>query len=1080
MGKLLGPLDSKIKKLFTWTWDNILFLETLFLLVFIPLFPKIPILDVKNTWVYIRAEDFIVLFVLLSWIALLIKKKITLKTPLTIPILIFWLIGGIATIHGVLLIFPTIANVFPNVAFLSLVRHIEYMSLFFISYQGMKDKRFLPVVISTLVITLLSVIFYGFGQKYLGFPAYLTMNEEFAKGIPIQLSELSRVPSTFAGHYDLAAYLVLIIPIVVSLAFGFKNLLIKAFLLLASLLGFILLFMTVSRVSFFVLLVALLIVFFFQKRRLLLASLPFLVIGGLIFVTTQPSFSTLFERFNKTVSEVDVLVDAKTGASLGHIKFVPKEYFQDKVVLLKRVRDTDEIARSISGTNLAESSSQSAVLQYKFIPKEVPLVNAVNISTGENLSQGTGYINLYLSPVTRKLGYFYYELPPDVKSSPSAQVLVLQGDFIVKRASAYDLSFTTRFQGEWPVAIEAFKRNLFVGSGYGSVSLAVDNNYLRILAEIGLLGFVSFLVIFLTLGIYIKKIYPEIESKIVKSFIVGFSAGVIGLALNATLIDVFEASKIAFLLWMLSGITLAILVLHQKREFSLLSEIREAATSTYAIVLYLFLFCMILFLPIVNGYFVGDDFTWLRWAADCKDKCAPLAQITSYFTDSDGFFYRPGAKLYFHFMYQFFWLNQTVYHLVSLFLHFAVASMFLVLAKKITGNKLLAAGAAFLFLVISGSTEAVFWISSTGHLVNALFGLLSLIFFISWDEKRKLYFYIASFISIFAALMFHELGVVFPLFVLAYKLKEESFAGVMKTIKRLDFLLLFIPVIVYLVMRFAAGSHWFNGDYGYDILKLPFNLVGNALGYVMLTFTGPMSLAFYDILRSILREHLLLALIIIPIGLGLTYLLYRVILKGLNSEEKKLVIFGLSFFFISLIPYIGLGNITSRYSYLPSLGLILVLVLFFKKTYEYLQDSGREIAIGVTAVIIIVFSLFHIIQIQQSYFDWLGAGNKAKNFFVSIDGIYNNYWARGDMEFHFVDVPLKVGNAWVFPVGLEDGVWFAFRNDDAKLFKHLDEESALKIAPLNPSIPILKFNEDGSVTEVMRPYSTSPDLIMPR
>ena len=136
MGKLLGPLDSKIKKLFTWTWDNILFLETLFLLVFIPLFPKIPILDVKNTWVYIRAEDFIVLFVLLSWIALLIKKKITLKTPLTIPILIFWLIGGIATIHGVLLIFPTIANVFPNVAFLSLVRHIEYMSLFFISYQG--------------------------------------------------------------------------------------------------------------------------------------------------------------------------------------------------------------------------------------------------------------------------------------------------------------------------------------------------------------------------------------------------------------------------------------------------------------------------------------------------------------------------------------------------------------------------------------------------------------------------------------------------------------------------------------------------------------------------------------------------------------------------------------------------------------------------------------------------------------------------------------------------------------------------------------------------------------------------------
>ena len=45
------------------------------------------------------------------------------------------------------------------------------------------------------------------------------MNEEFAKGIPIKLSQLSRVPSTFAGHYDLAAYLVLMIPILTIQSF---------------------------------------------------------------------------------------------------------------------------------------------------------------------------------------------------------------------------------------------------------------------------------------------------------------------------------------------------------------------------------------------------------------------------------------------------------------------------------------------------------------------------------------------------------------------------------------------------------------------------------------------------------------------------------------------------------------------------------------------------------------------------------------------------------------------------------------------------------------------------------------------
>src|SRR3989344_9258538 len=135
-------------KILKWIWNNFLFVFTIFLLAFIPLYPKIPLVDVKNTWVYVRVEDFLIGFVLMSWIWLLIKGKISLKTPLTIPILIFWIIGAIATIHGIVLIFPTLANIFPNVAFLSLIRHIEYTSLFFIAYQGMKEKRFLPFVIS--------------------------------------------------------------------------------------------------------------------------------------------------------------------------------------------------------------------------------------------------------------------------------------------------------------------------------------------------------------------------------------------------------------------------------------------------------------------------------------------------------------------------------------------------------------------------------------------------------------------------------------------------------------------------------------------------------------------------------------------------------------------------------------------------------------------------------------------------------------------------------------------------------------------------------------------------------------------
>src|SRR3989344_3615981 len=99
-------------KILKWIYNNILFLITLFLLAFIPLYPKKPLVDIVNTWVYIRLEDFIIVSVLLIWIALLFRKKINLKTPLTMPILLFWIVGAISTVHGVLLIFPELANVF--------------------------------------------------------------------------------------------------------------------------------------------------------------------------------------------------------------------------------------------------------------------------------------------------------------------------------------------------------------------------------------------------------------------------------------------------------------------------------------------------------------------------------------------------------------------------------------------------------------------------------------------------------------------------------------------------------------------------------------------------------------------------------------------------------------------------------------------------------------------------------------------------------------------------------------------------------------------------------------------------------
>lgn len=1056
-----------MKKVFSWAWNNILFIETLFLLMFIPLYPKLPLLDVKNTWVYIRAEDFVVLVVLISWVILLLKRKITLRTPLTLPIMIFWIIGAVSTIHGVILIFPTTANVFPNVAFLNFLRHMEYMSLFFIAYAGMRDKRFLPIVIAILAITLLFVVGYGIGQKYFGFPAYLTMNEEFAKGIPIQLSQLSRVPSTFAGHYDLAAYLVLIIPILASLVFGFRNWFVKIALVMTVCLGFGLLFMTVSRVSFFVLLLVLFGMLFFQKKRFVVFSLPFVAVFVFLFFSFQP---TLLSRFGSTIKEVNVLVDAKTGEAIGHVTYVPVKYFEDKIIRQKRVRDKEQLDTAIIGKEEdLKESSPSAILPLELLDPQtqVPLVVATNVSTGESLPQGTGYINLSLSPVTKRLGNFFYELGPNLASTTSAEVLIFHGDFLVKRAAAYDLSFTTRFQGEWPRALEAFKRNILVGSGYGSVSLAVDNNYFRMLGEVGLLGIVSFFAIFLTLGIYIKRVLPDVDSPISRSFVLGFAAGVAGLALNAILIDVFEASKIAFLLWLLTGVTLGILKAYQTKNIDLVKAFKKAVTSTYALAFYLLIATIVIFSPVLPNYFVGDDFTWFRWVADSGG--GAIETIGRYFSQADGFFYRPGTKTYFFLMYSVFWLNQTVYHVVSIFLHFIVAVLFFLLAKKILRDNLQASLASFLFLIISGYSEIVFWASSTGYLFNAVFALVSLLSFILWEEKKKVIYYITSVASIIFGLLFHELGVVIPLLLILYKFTRDESFTIGKIFKKIHYLILFLPVVLYLIARYAAQSHWSGGDYSYNLVKLPFNVAGNVIGYITLATVGPISLPFYQVLRNFMRENIPLAVFVtIVVGLVILFV-YRILRKNFDENERRTIAFGFLFFFISLLPFLGLGNIASRYSYLASLGLMLLLAFFIKKLYNYLRSNGRDIALASIMTGISLFFLLHVIQVQEIRGDWHTAGDKAKRFFVSIDALYDDSWSRKTVEFHFVDVPIRHGAAWVFPVGLSDALWFTFRNDNLKVYIDPNLDFALDRAETSDSARVFQFQDDGSVKEIIRP-----------
>lgn len=1128
-------------KLVNWISYNILFLITLLFLAFIPLYPKLPLFNVQHTWVYIRAEDLLVAFAVVLWFIQWIRRKAALSTPLTIPVLLFWGVGFISTLYGILFIFPSLPNVFPNVAILSFLRRVEYLSVFFIGYsavfyvkQEKNDnnefiklpnlflrgvqvisityivlfisyflqnvhpllritgtlfsfvaispfigiglfclsyvllastllKKRITVFIAVITFTLLLTVGYGFGQRGIlvgwehRFPAYSTMNEEFAKGIPLLISATNRIQSTFAGHYDLAAYLVLLIPIMGSMAFGYRKWYLRVFFASCGVLGLLLLLMTASRVSFMVYLLAVCFMLILQKKKLFI--IPVVILS---FFLLQ-SFQGISNRFASTFSQVDVVVDARTGKAIG-------------------------IAKKVQG-------KKKIIIEDKQ-------------STGENLPQGSGFINLPTDTSEPTKTQVEYKRTGIKAGKELTEVTNIEGNFVVKKVFAYDVSFTTRFQGEWPRAFEAFRRNMLLGSGYSSINLATDNNYLRILGETGILGFISFGALFLFFSIYAYRLLPGIESREVRSLILGVLAGIFGLGLNATLIDVFEASKVAYILWMLIGITLGILHNYQQRKVSTYKDVLKVITSVPALLIYLAVFVFVVYFHTLSNYFVADDFTWLRWVADCKKvlyttglKCEPLkSAVSRFFTDSNGFFYRPGTKLYFLVMYGIFWLDSLGYHVVMLLTHFLVAALFFLFAKKILRNTFFAYLSALFFIATSGNYESLLWISASGHIISSLFILLSLVTFIEWRDRKRIVFLVISVISVFVSTLFYELGIIAPLLVITIDLLLNIPHSLSSLVKRWYYLLVSLPIPLYLFIRYQAHSHWFSGDYSYNLSHLPFNIFGNVFGYFFLSYFGVPSLYYYDILRSVGKENKGITLLFIGFILLIILLAYKFLKKDAEyslensnirqprvktnaipaQDKNNLGIYqgffvSIVFFIVSLLIFMGLGNLAPRYNYLASAGAMLILGCVLQQFYSRVKLVNRYLALLLIGVISLAFIGYHIKQLYALNKDWQKAGTITHDL---LSGFNQSFVVKKayapNPTFYFVDVPIRYGTAWVFPVGLSDALWFTFQHDKLTIYTMRSLDTALDAAEGKTNTKVFQFRKDGLVEEVIRSKTIVP------
>ena len=193
------------------------------ILIAIPLYPKFPFLVIQGIQVSVRLEDFLIFAVFLVWLVTIRLKVISffLKGSDARAAAIFILVGLVSLFSAVLIT----QTVVPLVGLLHWARRVEYLICFFIAYSALKNKEDLAFFLKCIFLVLIYVSIYGVLQKHFGVPIVTTQNSEYSKGLALFYREGGHLVSTFAGHYDMASYLLLVLPLIYALLFARKNVL---------------------------------------------------------------------------------------------------------------------------------------------------------------------------------------------------------------------------------------------------------------------------------------------------------------------------------------------------------------------------------------------------------------------------------------------------------------------------------------------------------------------------------------------------------------------------------------------------------------------------------------------------------------------------------------------------------------------------------------------------------------------------------------------------------------------------------------------------------------------------------------
>ena len=280
-----------------------------------------------------------------------------------------------------------------------------------------------------------------------------------------------------------------------------------------------------------------------------------------------------------------------------------------------------------------------------------------------------------------------------------------------------------------------------------------------------------------------------------------------------------------------------------------------------------------------------------------------------------------------------FGLKPAGHHIVNVFFHIINAILVFLFIFKVTKAFWKSFLIALIFALHPLRVESVAWVAERKDLLSALFFLLSLLHYFFYVSYKKKLYYILSILFFILSLLSKPMVVTLPfiLILLDYAVFKRSFDNKI-IIEKIPFIIFsFVSCIITYIAQNKGGAV-ISANFYVTIA----NVFINYITYIYKTVV-PINLSLIYPYNE--TPNFFLAIVCFFCFLFLTVTCF------IQREKRPYLFWGWLWYVIMLLPVIGIvrighHSIADRYTYLPTIG-VLVAVVFFISDISFIKKNKK-------------------------------------------------------------------------------------------------------------------------------------------